>query len=153
MISKQLLIKSLDMAGHRESALQLQNWGVMDDIAKSMSNVLSKGRSAETRQLTGGQSTENTAPATVPPVVNPKLGGHNNRPQGGDPKNEYGTQAAGEHPAGSKQIDRGGSAKYRLRVSGKGSTRKWKPGQPTESMTGINVGDNEPHIPNPEWAD
>ena len=35
-IEKSELIKALDEAGHRESALLLKNWNEMDDIAKSI---------------------------------------------------------------------------------------------------------------------
>jgi len=37
------LVKALDDAGHRESALLLKNWGEMDDIAEAMAGELEKG--------------------------------------------------------------------------------------------------------------
>src|SRR5271165_1747350 len=102
MVSKEQLIKCLSDAGHRESALKVQNWDEMDDIAKSVYKMLFKGRAPESRAVTGGQPVANARVQDTPPILDPKRGGKNIRPQGGDPKNPYNQRNAAEHPVGMK---------------------------------------------------
>lgn len=75
MITKELLIKALEDAGHRESALCLQNWNELDSVAQLLKSELEK----KVRE-------EDLSSRHTDPSINPALGGKYGKIHGGDPK-------------------------------------------------------------------
>ena len=66
-ISKDELIKALDEAGYRESALNLQNWNEMDDVASLVKSTLERriNKNPNTRAQSVGTLVDHVEPGHI----------------------------------------------------------------------------------------
>ena len=140
-VTKDELIKSLDDAEKRESALCLKNWDELDKTAKDELDRLIKGKLLQFTPKPKPEPKpdihhEDHSSMHTDPSINPNLGGKTGKIHGGDPRKDAykhgvkdvkGSIGVQTRPDGAQHLIERVGNKWRRRVSGASELRSDSP--------------------------